>query len=154
MSRVGIFVDAHNLFISLGVRFGGRKLDYAKYLAYVSLLGSVETANVYGIQQHKRAIGFIHALEKSGWICHDRTTAECVSWNVGLCMDVVRFVEQRPDVNVIVLGSSDGSLVPLLAYLAEKGVRTVILAAGVITDFATCANSCIEIPESLLEDRQ
>jgi len=66
-------------------------------------------------------------------------------------MDVVRCIEK---LNVVILGSSDPDLIPLVEYIQEKGCECIIFSTGINKKLKDVANKWIEITEDLLEDEK
>lgn len=49
-------------------------------------------------------------------------------WDVGICVDAVRFADTF--INTIVLISGDGDFIPLVEYLKAKGIQVEVMAFG------------------------
>ena len=155
--RIGVFVDVSNLYYCIGKKFDNRKLDYGAYLAYVKELGDVQIATAYGAQMRSEASGFIHCLKQLGFdpkykVPKDYHNKESfrrkADWDVGIAMDIVRLIER---VDMIVLGTADGDLRPLVDWVKERGVEVIALACGISRELKDSVTKYIEIPESMLE---
>lgn len=158
MKRVGVFVDVSNLYYCIGKKFDHRKLDYRKYLEFVRDFGDLVKVIAYGSQMSNEAAGFIHCLNKIGFKTkfkavksynNEQELRRKADWDVGITMDVVRMVDRF---DMIVLGTADGDLEPLVDWAIRRGVDVVVLACGISRDLKERATQYIEIPESLLED--
>ena len=131
MLRIGIFVNITNQFGALNQKKKGHKVNYERYLTY--FLGDGEKvimANAYGTQVAGEAESFIHALRKMGYL-----TKFLLSQKVGN-QDIVhpaRNVEMTVDVlgsadklDIVVLGSNDTELIPLIVHLQGRGIKVIV----------------------------
>lgn len=161
MKRIGLFVDVSNLYYCIGKKFEKRKLDYRKYLEFVQDFGEIVQAIAYGSQINNEAQGFIHCLEKIGFTAkfkgvksfeNDSRTAlrRKADWDVGIAIDIVNMVER---LDMVILGSADGDLEPVVEWCMRRGVDVIILACGISRDLKNSSKQYIEIPESLLESQ-
>jgi uncharacterized LabA/DUF88 family protein len=151
--RIGVFVDVSNLYYCLGKRYNGKKLDYSKYLAYVKDLGEVQQAIAYGSQANGEASNFIHALKAIGFTTKYKETRQDKrrsSQDVDIAIDAVRMLGK---LDMVLLGSANGDLAPLVTWCKEQGCDVVVLACGINRLLKESATKCIEIPESLLESK-
>jgi len=159
MKRIGIFADVSNLYYCISKKYRGKKLDYRKYYEFVADIGEISQAIAYGAQIGNEAAGFIHALKAVGFQAKYKTpkqyndenrTRRKADWDVGITIDVVNMA---PRLDVIVLGSADGDLAPLVHWCRQKGIDVIIIACGISRELKDMSNEFIEIPESLLEVR-
>lgn len=158
--RIGFFVDVSDLYRRVSRKFDGRKLDYKKYYDFVADLGQVQQAIAYGSQLNDEARGFIFCLRNIGFhtkykeprtfTTEDGHIRRLINWNVGICMDVVNMVD---NLDMVVLGSSDSDLLPLVKWCSSIGLKTIVFSCGVGKRLNEEASEVIEIPESLLEDK-
>jgi len=155
--RIGVFVDISNLYYCIGKKFDNRKLDYGNYLAFIKDMGDVQHAIAYGAQMGNEATGFIHCLRQLGFDpkyktpknYHNKTNFKRkADWDVGIAMDIVRMIDR---LDLIILGTADGDLTPLVEWAKERGVDVIILACGISRELKDAATKYIEIPESMLE---
>jgi len=160
MKRIGVFVDVSNIYYCVGKKYEYRKLDYRKYLDFIADFGELTKAIAYGSQLSNEAAGFIHCLEKTGFQTKFKTVKSFnneqelrrkADWDVGIAMDIVSMIERF---DMIVLGTADGDLEPVVDWAIRRGVDVVILACGISRDLKGRSTKHIEIPESLLEDKQ
>lgn len=150
MKRLGIFLDVGNLYYCIGKKFDKRKLDYRKYLKYVEDLGETTRATAYGCQLNNEAVGFVHCLKQIGLQTKFKTVKTHKSnWDVGLSIDIVRMSER---IDIVILGSSNPNLVPVVEYVTQLGVDVIVVACGISKELKDVATDFIEIPESMLED--
>ena len=157
MKRIGVFVDVSNIYYCVGKKYEYRKLDYRKYLEFISDFGELVKVIAYGSQLSNEAAGFIHCLEKTGFQTKFKTVKSFnnelelrrkADWDVGIAMDIVNMIDRF---DMIILGSADGDLEPIVDWSIRRGVDVVILACGISRDLKERATKFIEIPESLLE---
>lgn len=152
MKKVGVFADVSNLYYSLK-KTNRRKLDYAKYLKFVSDFGEIELAIAYGAQQDSEAENFIKCLENVGFITkyrkpkkfHNKWKAD---WDVGIAVDMIAKMDE---IDLFILGSADGDMAPVVEFLTFNGKEVIVLAAGISGEL-NVAKEVIEIADSLLED--
>jgi uncharacterized protein (TIGR00288 family) len=156
--RIGVFCDISNMYYCIGKKFRKRKLDYKKYLAYAKELGDIAYAIAYGAQMQGEAAFFIQCLKNFGYEpkykapknYHNRNNfRRKADWDVGITMDIVRKID---DIDMIILGTADGDLTPLVEWAKERGKSVIILACGISRELKDAATTFIEIPESMLEE--
>ena len=131
--RVGVFIDAQNLYHSARnlykarVNFGavlkeavaGRKLVRA--VAYVITTESGEEKNFFealtklGIETKTKDLQIFHTGTKKG------------DWDVGLTVDAIKMA---PRLDAVVIISGDGDYVPLVEYLQTMGVQVEVVSFG------------------------
>lgn len=156
MKKMGVFLDVNNLYYCVGKKFEKRKLDYRKYLEFVTDFGTPVLSIAYGTQLNNEAAKFIHSLEKTGFTARFRTVKrwhedpQRSSWDVGITVDAVNAL---PETDLYILGSGSGSMVPLVELLRGSGKEVFIVACGINKDLKAAASEFFEIPESLLEVR-
>ena len=156
--RIGVFCDVSNLYYCIQKKYPKRKLDYRKYMRFVQDLGEVLQAICYGAQMSKQADGFKYCLQQMGYQTKYKVPKvygnerdgikRKADWDVGIAMDIVQMIDRF---DMIILGSGDGDMVPVVDWCRQKGVDVVILGTGISRDLRKAATKAIEIPESLLE---
>jgi uncharacterized LabA/DUF88 family protein len=160
MKRIGVFVDVSNIYYCVGKKYEYRKLDYQKYLDFVKDFGELTKIIAYGSQLSSEAEGFIHCLQKFGFqtkfkavksFNSEQELRRKADWDVGITMDIVNMIDRF---DMIILGTADGDLTPVVSWAIQKGVDVVILACGISRDLKESATQFIEIPESLLEEKR
>ncbi len=160
MKRIGVFVDVSNLYYCVGKKFLKRKLDYRKYLHFVADIGEVVKAVAYGSQVGEEAKGFIYCLNETGFQTKFKAVKSYheeaglrrkADWDVGIAIDIVRMIERF---DMVILGTADGDLEPIVDWCMDQGVDVLVLACGISKDLKDRATSFIEIPESLLEEKK
>jgi len=156
--RIGVFVDVSNLYYCISKKFDKRKLDYRKYMKFIQDFGSISHAIAYGAQLKNEAVGFIHCLKQIGFEPKYKSPKDYhnkdnfkrkADWDVGIAIDVVRMIDH---LDMVILGTADGDLTPLVEWVKERGVEIVVLSCGISRELKDVANKYIEIPESMLED--
>jgi len=155
--RIGVFVDISNIYYCIGKKFDQRKLDYRRYLEFLKDMGDIQHAIAYGAQINNEARGFIHCLRQVGFEPKYKTPKDYhnkdnfkrkADWDVGIAMDIVRLIDR---LDLIILGTADGDLTPVVEWAKEKGVEVVVFACGISRELKNVATKYIEIPESMLE---
>lgn len=162
MRYIGIFADVSNLYYCIGMKYPNRKLDYVAYRKYVEDLGIVKHCIAYGAQLDNEAAGFIHCLKEAGYSpkykCPktyktDDKIRRKADWDVGIAIDIVQLVLDG-QLDMVLLGSADGDLCPLVEWVQSfHKITVVVLACGISRDLRLLADKAIEIPESLLETK-
>ena len=159
MKRIGVFVDVSNLYYCIHKKYKGRKLDYRKYLAFIKDLGDMQVAIAYGSQMNNQASAFVYCLKAIGFNTKFKSPKTYVNlgetgirrkadWDVGIAIDIVKMIDR---LDMVILGSGDGDMLPVVEWAMDKGVDVVVLASGISRDLKDKATKFIEIPESLLE---
>lgn len=159
MKMVGAFVDVGNLYFSINQKWDGRKLDYVKYLQKAVGKECLYRAIAYGGQLANHAATFITYLKAAGFETKykelrqfelaDQRKVWRVDWNVGMSVDVIKMINR---LDIVILGSSNIDLVPLVEYIKNRGITCIIFACGIPKDLRSIADGAIEIDESLLEE--
>ena len=127
--RAGIFVDAANVHVSANATFN-RNLDYDKLLKFSvsdcrnpSNSHRLYRAIVYAVR-HGDMDRWCSALHHMGYEIkvkdvtryqNGRTKAD---WDIEICMDVVRMIDL---IDMVVLVTGDGDVVPLVKWCQSKG---------------------------------
>lgn len=162
MSRsAGIFIDCVNQYYAIGHTFRGAKLSYAKYMERGLALAKTDLlrAFAYGVQLEDEATAFISALRISGYepkyrqalIFDNRPDIRRTTWHVGMFADAMRLLDRM---DVIIIGSSDPELIPMLDYIRERGVKVIILSCNIPDELHYHSDLCYEITEELLDQRE
>lgn len=159
MKRIGLFIDVSNIYYCIGMKYSERKLDYSAYYQYVAELGELAVAFAYGAQLENEASGFIHCLREAGYTPKykvpktyrsDGKIKRKADWDVGIAMDIVQTVDR---LDMVLLGSADGDLCPVVEWVQKRGIMVIVLACGISRELRNLADKAIEIPESLLEKK-
>lgn len=131
--RVGVFIDAQNLYHSAKNLHHGR-VNFGEVLA-----------NAVGERQLVRAIAYVittesgeessffDALNKVGIETKTKdlqifsSGSKKADWDVGLAIDAVKLASK---LDVVVLASGDGDFVPLVEYLKMNGCQVEVITFG------------------------
>lgn len=144
--KAGIFVDVVNQFYANNlVRF-----DYERYLAEAARAGEVYRALAYGAQMNSEAESFLAMMRHLGYetryrravVVGDRKDIFRTDRNMAIAMDVWRLL---PKLDVVVLGSNDPELIPLVGRVRELGVQVGVLSCRVGWDLAAAADWSAEV---------
>lgn len=161
VKSVGVFVNSSLLFYVVQAQYKRSnpqaKIDYTAYLNHaVGDDGKLYRAFAYGAQIDNEAAGFIECLQRTGFETR-YVPAKCVNGkhhvldtdrNIEMAVDVIRIAHR---LDVVVLGSNDPDLIPLVKFIKEKGTKVVIFAARIPRELARAADEVREITESILE---
>jgi len=131
--RIGVFVDAQNMYHSAKNIFGSR-VNFKEVLKQAVGNRKLISANAYVITSpSKEESGFFGALEKSGFKIKTKDLqifpggAKKADWDVGIAMDAIKL---SPRLDVIILVSGDGDYVPMVEYLQNHGLQVEAIAFG------------------------
>lgn len=156
MKKAGLFLDTSNLFFCLQNKFK-KKLDYTKYKTFLDGLYQIEACRAYVASNGNQNNNFVHAITKIGYTVIEKNVKEYAAegnvrrkcdMDVTMCIDMVNTYQS---LDVVVLGSADGDMLPAVEWLKGKGIEVIILACGISGELKKVAK-CIEIPHSLLEE--
>ena len=163
MKTVGLFIDISNIYYNVGKRFAKQKLDYSKYLTKAVDGDVLLRAFAYGLEtsdnQADRFVKYLRFLQiepkykrHTTYVNNQtgKTATRWSTWDVGISLDIVRVIDK---LDVVVLGSNDPNLIPLIEYVKERGVKFVVFACGVGKEVREAADMYIEIDASLLETK-
>lgn len=150
-NRVGIFIDVGNQFYCINKKWEGRKLNYEEYKKKAGSFGVVARAFAYGTQVENAATKFISCLHHLGFEPNYKTVEKnsWYSWDVGMSMDMVRLCDK---VDTIIVGNSNRTIAPALAYMRDKGIRVVVIACGINKEVKEACDQWLEISETMLEE--
>jgi uncharacterized LabA/DUF88 family protein len=149
-NKIAVFISINNQFYYVNKKWPNRKLDYKKYYDRVNEIGHVTRAFAYGVQFEESAINFITALNHIGYETNYREIAKYFTWDVGICIDMIRMIG-KCDTMVLGYSGSGNALVPLVEYLKVNGVKVIIMACCINRELKDVADQWIEIDETLLE---
>lgn len=152
MSRqVGVFIDIGNQFHCVQKKWPGKKLNYEEYLHKAKTFGSIFRAFAYGTQVEDTAAKFITALRHIGFDPQYKEVDKGAwySWNVGIAVDIVRYVIHNK-IDIIVLGSSDRGMDSIISWAKEQGVRVIVMGCSINKDLKNVCDQWVEISENML----
>lgn len=132
--RVGIFIDAQNLYHSAKNLYG-KKVNFSEVvkeaLAGRSLIRSIAYVITSETGEER---GFFEALTKSGIEVKTKDLqvfaggAKKADWDVGLAVDAIAM---SPKLDAVIIVSGDGDYVPLVEYLrTNEGCQVEAVAFG------------------------
>lgn len=131
--RVGIFIDAQNLYHSAKNLHHGRvnfenvladalaERQLVRAIAYVITTETGEEKNFF------EALGKIGIETKTKDLQIFSSGSKKADWDVGLAIDAVKLADK---LDVIVLASGDGDFVPLVEYLKMRGCQVEVITFG------------------------
>lgn len=154
LRNIGVFVDVDNIYYHTRKKFGeNSKLDYQRYLNFVKehLGNNMLRAFAYGVQSGSESTNFIKCLRHYGYEPKfgkaNSKEVKWINWNVEICLDVVRLIGK---LDVVVIGSCNKELIPLISWIREQGVQCVIVANLISKSLKEAADKYIEISSNLL----
>lgn len=159
--KVGIFIDTNLLYHKVQRKFGS-KLCYDAYYALCVSYGSIIKSIAYGMQVSNEASGFISCLRIAGFLTKfkrpkiltfgDHRLKLC-NWDSVMTLDILQLVEGG-GVDIVIIGSLNLDLIPLIEYIRSRGVYVVILAADIPQVFRSIADEVVELTENELEEEE
>lgn len=131
--RVGVFIDAQNLYHSAKNLHHGR-VNFENVLQDALAGRQLVRAIAYVITTESgEESGFFDALNKIGIETRTKdlqifsSGSKKADWDVGLAIDAVKLASK---LDVVVLASGDGDFVPLVEYLKMQGCQVEIITFG------------------------
>lgn len=154
MRKAGIFVDSSNLYYCLQKKYG-RKLDYEKYKNYFSSLYSIEQCFAYAAVNGNASLGFLKAVEKVGYEVKTKEVKVYDGGNKRKCdMDVdmtIDIMNMCDKLDVIILGTADGDMSPLVDCLRGRSKKVICFACGISGELVKRCDQAMEIVTEVLE---
>lgn len=132
--RVGVFIDAQNLYHSARNLYGSR-VNFGQVVKDVLAGRTLIRAMAYVITTETGdERNFFEALEKMGIEVRTKDLqifaggAKKADWDVGLAVDAIKLA---PKLDVVVIISGDGDFIPLIEYLrTNQGCRVEAASFG------------------------
>jgi len=132
--RVGVFVDAQNMYHSARSLFGSR-VNFKNVLEEAVAGRILIRAITYVIStEGGEEKSFFEAMENMGFEIKDKDLQifpggmKKADWDVGLAVDAIKLADK---LDVVVIISGDGDYEPLVEYLKiNKGCRVEVIAFG------------------------
>lgn len=131
--RVGIFIDAQNLYHSAKNLHHGR-VNFGEVLETALAERQLVRAIAYVITTESgEESNFFDALNKMGIETKTKdlqifsSGSKKADWDVGLAIDAVKLAAK---LDVVVLASGDGDFVPLVEYLKMQGCQVEVITFG------------------------
>ena len=140
-TKAAMFVDVVNQFYNNN----SVRLDYERYLAEASRGSDVLRAFAYGAQMNEEAEPFLTMMRHLGWetryrravVVGERRDIFRTDRNMMIAMDVWRLIGR---VELVVLGSNDAELIPLVERVRELGVQVGVLTCHPNRELARSAD--------------
>ncbi len=152
--RVGVFVDAQNMYYSARQMYGA-KVNFKAILDAALKGRTLIRAIIYVIRTEDIAKEkFFDALSNIGYEVKAKDLQVFVGgakkgdWDIGIAMDAI---ELAPKLDTIVIVSGDGDFIPLVEHLRRAmGCRTEVIAFR-----KSCSSKLIEAADSFTDlDRE
>lgn len=155
--RTGFFVDLSNLYYCCSKTYN-RRPDYEKIRDFIISRwvpeGNSLYAEVFGFQAGNESSAFIASMRKLGYVTNykrPRTVhgnIKKADSDLDVAMQIVRKIN---DLDLIILASGDGDFVPVIQWIKEQNVKTIVLGCNVSQSLKRITE-CHEITEDLLCD--
>ncbi len=157
----GIYVDVVKNYYSVLSLDKRARIDYSQYLKAALNGEQLHRAFAYGVQIEDEAASFIVALTKIGYnvkykkarMIHDneniyRPSIKQTNWLIGMTLDVVRNINF---VDHIILGFNDPSIVDLIHWIKEKGIKVTMYGVNIGSELRMVSDNTREITDDVLE---
>ena len=150
--KLGIFVDTTDLYRTVYRKYSGR-LNYDTYYDELSNGGEVVKAIAYGMRIGD-ATSFVNCLEAAGFETKFKNpkvfeALKICEWGISIAVDLFKCID---DLDVVIIGSSDPNLVPLINWAKSQGKIVRVVASLIPKIMREAATEHIEILESWLEE--
>lgn len=168
--KVLIAVDVSNLYYTVKKKFDGARVDYEKFKEFCSKYGEIYRALAFASQMQGAGDKFFECLKHLRYRVLTKTVKEypahtlncphCsksfsegtkrqkADWDVGIAIEIIKYIER---IDVVVLGTADGDMLPLVKHLQDSGVRVVIVGCGISSELRELADEFCEIGPRFLE---
>lgn len=133
--RVGVFIDAQNLYYS-ALKLYNRRVNFGSILEAAVADRRLIRAIAYVVKATGEEQPFFDALVEKGLEARVRelqvfeSGAKKADWDVGMAVDMIRIGEI---LDVVILVSGDGDFVELADYLKHHGRQVEVIAFGETT---------------------
>lgn len=155
MKTALLVCDITNQYYSILHALGSVKIDYEKYLTSATKGYNIYRALAYGAQAKDEASGFITVLSNLGFepryrkaiTIGRRVNIRQTDRNMMIAMDVWRIIDK---VDVVIIGSNDPDLAPLVQRIKELGIQVVIHSYNISDELKAVADRWYEIDFSIM----
>lgn len=157
MSKVGVFVDCVDQYYTVKRKYNA-KLSYLKYMEKAIKLskGEIVQSVAYGVQLDNEASKFISTLKFYGYepkyrkaeIYDGRPDIKSTNVYIKMFADIMRALD---NIDIIVIGSSDRELIPMLQYIKERKIEVILLSCSISEELASFTDISVEITRDMLE---
>lgn len=124
--RVGVFVDAQNIYMSVKAAFGDGKINYRALRDFVTREGTITKVTVFTFydQNNEGQVGFLNALALMGYRVVTKPLKQLPDGTYKANMDMEMAIEvlsSAPYLDEVLLVTGDGDFVPLVDQLTRMG---------------------------------
>ncbi len=134
-------------------------MNYGRYLRHAVGPDTLYRAIAYGVQLADEANEFINLLRESGYEpkykparkIDGRPNIRSTDWNVGMSLDVVRLLDR---LDIVVIGSNDSNLIPLVQYCRERGKLVTIFSCKVGQELREAVDAVYDIKQEIIDRRE
>lgn len=157
--RILLIVDVSNIYYTVRREFNGQ-LDYKNLYDRVAERGQIYRAIAYGSDMNDEARRFKDLLINIGFELKykepkiypnaEDPTKEYrkADWDVQMAIDIVQILDS---VDLVVLVTGDGDLVPAVNYVKSRGKLIHILGCGISRDLREASDLWFEIDKTMLD---
>ncbi len=157
--RIALFVDLIGQFYNVSLIFKKQKLNYKAYLDKLTEEGNVYKAIAYGASIGNEADTFIKCLRSNGYETkyvparkyNGKPIIKYTDRTMDIAIDIIRMMDR---LDIVVIGSCNINLVPLLSFLKEKGIKVIIFACHIPVELKIVCDEWWEVTENLLEIKE
>jgi len=169
--KVLIAVDVSNVYYTVKKKFNGARVDYEKFKEFCSKYGEIYRALAFASQMQGAGDKFFECLkflhyrvftkDVKQYPARTHTCPHCAQtfaegsvrqkadWDVGMAVEIIKYMER---IDIVVLGTADGDMTPLVTFLQDKGIRVVVVGCNISSELRDLADDSCEIGPRFLED--
>lgn len=141
--RIGVYVDVPDLYGKTKVKYH-TKIDYKKYLEYVSDFGELVSVKAYVRQYFPNERVFFDMLKKYGYTVVRKKPDESIVSEL-----ISNLVMEREQLDMVILGVSSGDYAPVMNILQDK--RVIVFGCSISEKLGKA--TMMEIPPSVLVNK-
>ena len=147
MKKIGLYIDVSNLYYCIYNNMKS-KLNYSKLLEFITPLGDIVIAKAYGAQVKDEAEPFIKRLKELSFETFYKVPVHGkADWDVGISVDIIKDLK---DVDMVILATADGDMVPLAKYVLSLDKEIVVIGSNISKELQHNVTKHIEIPRSMV----
>ena len=129
---IGVFVDYHNLMISLRKYFTLPYPDISLVKNYAGRLGRVAIFQVYGdwklFNKHRRYLKTLGGIKLINEPHMKINGKRCEMGDMRIAFDIGVILERSPEIDLFILVSGDNHFLPVLKQIRIRGKKVLIIA--------------------------
>ena len=152
MKNALMLLDTGNLFYNVSKKFPNHRINYANFLKTIPDDFDTVKKIAFGSyrEENKRAMSFMFALSKLDFVVRFKKLVDQKFYKPTI--DIVIEAYENIDIDCLILGSNNLSLLPLIKKFKERGIKVYVVGCNMPKPFEHIADKIIEINEEFLAD--